>query len=239
MKALIFAAGLGTRLHPLTNDKPKALVEINGQTLLQIAIEKLLHFGFEDIIVNIHHFADLMIETIEKNQGWGAKITISDERNQLLETGGGLKKAAWFFDNNEPFLVHNVDVIHNIDLRQLYDFHLQNQALATLSIRKRPTSRYFIFNNEMQLCGWQNIKTGEVKIAKQSEGQLWSFGFSGIHVIDPKIFPLLTENGKFSIIDPYLRIAKTGLIQGFNHSDSVWIDVGKPESLAAAKAFFK
>ena len=238
MKALLFAAGLGTRLRPLTNDRPKALVEINGKTLLQISIEKLLYFGFDEIIVNIHHFADLMIETIEKNNGWGAKITISDERNELLETGGGLKKAAWFFDNNEPFLVHNVDVIHDLDLRQLYDYHSKNKALATLAVRKRTTSRYLIFNNKMQLRGWQNIKTGEVKIAKRTAGQLWSFGFSGIHIIDPKIFPLLTENGKFSIINPYLKLAKTELIQGFDHSDSVWIDVGKHESLAEAKTFF-
>ena len=137
MKALIFAAGLGTRLRPLTNDRPKALVEINGKTLLQITIEKLVQFGFTEIIVNIHHFADLMIETIEKNKGWGANVTISDERDELLETGGGLKKSAWFFDDEKPFLVHNVDVIHNLDLQELYNFHLENEALATLAIRKR------------------------------------------------------------------------------------------------------
>jgi NDP-sugar pyrophosphorylase family protein len=239
MKALIFAAGLGTRLRPLTNDKPKALVVINGKTLLQITIEKLVYFGFDEIIVNVHHFADLMIETIEKNNGWGAKITISDERNELLETGGGLKKAAYFFDNNEPFLVHNVDVIHDLDLRKVYDYHLKNQALATLAVRKRSTSRYLLFNNEMELRGWQNIKTGEIKIAKRTQGQLWSFGFSGIHIIDPKIFSLLTENGKFSIINPYLRMTKTELIQGFDHSDSVWIDVGKHESLEEAKGLLK
>ena len=157
----------------------------------------------------------------------------------MLETGGGLKKAAWFFDNKEPFLVHNVDVIHDLDLRQLYDYHLKNKALATLAVRKRGTSRYLIFNNKMQLRGWQNIKTGEVKIAKRTEGQLWSFGFSGIHIIDPKIFSLLTETGKFSIINPYLELAKTELIQGFDHSDSVWIDVGKHESLEEAKGFFE
>lgn len=239
MKALIFAAGLGTRLRPLTNDKPKALVEINGKTLLQITIEKLQHFGFNDILINIHHFADLMVETIEKNSGFGANITISDERNELLETGGGLKKAAGFFDDNQPFLVHNVDVIHNLDLKHLYDYHLQNNALATLAVRKRSTSRYLLFDNQHQLRGWQNIKTGEVKIARQTEGQLWSLGFSGIHIIDPKIFSLLTESGKFSIINPYLRLAKTELIQGFNHSDSTWIDVGKHESLAEAKTFFE
>lgn len=237
MKALIFAAGLGTRLRPLTNDRPKALVEINGKTLLQIAIEKLTHFGFRDIMVNVHHFADLMLETIEQHDGFGANITISDERNELLETGGGLKKAAWFFEDNQPFLVHNVDVVHDLDLKHLYDYHLNNNALATLAIRKRSTSRYLLFNNNNELRGWQNIKTGEVKIARRTEGQLWSFGFSGIHVISPEIFPLLTESGKFSIINPYLRLAKTRLIQGYNHSDSTWIDVGKHESLAEARAF--
>lgn len=239
MKALIFAAGLGTRLRPLTNDKPKALVEINGKTLLQITVEKLVAFGFDDILVNVHHFADLMIETVEKNNGWGAKITISDERKELLETGGGLKKAAWFFNDGQPFLVHNVDVIHDLDLQKLYQFHLQNEALATLAIRKRSTSRYLLFSNKMELSGWQNIKTGEVKIAKETIGQLWSFGFSGIHIINPKIFSLLTESGKFSIINPYLRMAKTELIQGFDHSDSVWIDVGKHESLESARDFLK
>jgi NDP-sugar pyrophosphorylase family protein len=239
MKALIFAAGLGTRLRPLTNDKPKALVEINGKTLLQITVEKLVAFGFNEILVNVHHFADLMIATIEKNNGWGAKITISDERNELLETGGGLKKAAWFFDDGKPFLIHNVDVIHDLDLGKLYQYHLQNEALATLAIRKRSTSRYLLFNNEMELRGWQNIKTGEVKIAKATIGQLWSFGFSGIHIMSPTIFSLLTETGKFSIINPYLRLAKTELIQGFDHSDSVWIDVGKHESLETARHFLK
>ena len=239
MKALIFAAGLGTRLRPLTNDRPKALVEINGKTLLQIAIEKLTHFGFNDIMVNVHHFADLMLETIEQHDGFGANITISDERNELLETGGGLKKAAWFFGDNQPFLVHNVDVVHDLDLKHLYDYHLNNNALATLAIRKRSTSRYLLFNNNNELRGWQNIKTGEVKIARRTEGQLWSFGFCGIHVISPEIFPLLTESGKFSIINPYLRLAKTRLIQGYNHSDSTWIDVGKHESLAEARAFVK
>ena len=179
-----------------------------------------------------------MIETIEKNNGWGAKITISDERNELLETGGGLKKAAWFFEDGEPFLVHNVDVIHDLDLRRMYDYHLENHAIATVAVRKRSTSRYLLFNKEMQLRGWQNIKTGEVKIGKRTQGQLWSYGFSGIHIISPQIFPLLKEKGKFSIINPYLNIAKTRLIQGFDHSDSVWIDVGKHESLAEAKAFF-
>ena len=237
MKALIFAAGLGTRLRPLTNDRPKALVEINGKTLLQITIEKLTHFGFNDIMVNVHHFADLMLETIEQHDGFGANITISDERNELLETGGGLKKAVWFFEDNQPFLVHNVDVVHDLDLKHLYDYHLNNNALATLAIRKRSTSRYLLFNNNNELRGWQNIKTGEVKIARRTEGQLWSFGFSGIHVISPEIFPLLTESGKFSIINPYLRLAKTRLIQGYNHSDSTWIDVGKHESLAEARAF--
>ena len=239
MKALIFAAGLGTRLRPLTNDRPKALVEINGKTLLQITIEKLTHFGFNDIIVNVHHFADLMLETIEQHDGFGANITISDERNELLETGGGLKKAAWFFEDNQPFLVHNVDVIHDLNLKHLYDYHLKNNALATLAICKRSTSRYLLFNNNNQLRGWQNIKTGEVKIARRTQGQLWSFGFSGIHVISPEIFPLLTESGKFSIINPYLRLAKTKLIQGYNHSDSIWIDVGKHKSLAEASAFVK
>ena len=234
MKAMLFAAGLGTRLRPLTNDRPKALVEVNGMTLLEIVIRRLVHFGFTDIVVNVHHFADLVEDVLKKNQGFGANIMISDERNQVLETGGGLKKAHPFFEGNEPFLVHNVDIITNLDLKKIYDYHLNNNALATLAVRKRSTSRYFIFSGKMQLRGWQNIKTGEIKMSKRSVGKMGSYAFSGIHVISPRFFDLLEETGKFSIVQPYLRLAKTEHIQGFDHSDTIWVDVGKHESLATA-----
>ena len=238
MKAIIFAAGLGTRLRPLTNDKPKALVEVNGQTLLEITIRRLVGFGYKDIIVNVHHFADKVEKCLKDNDGFGANIIISDERGQLLETGGGLKKVANFLEGNEPFLVHNVDVIHDLDLKQLYHQHQQSNALATLAVRRRSTSRYLIFSPKMQLRGWQNIKTGEVKLSKRSVGQLNLYAFSGIHIISPIFLDLLTEEGK-SIIQPYLRLAKTETIQGFDHSDSYWIDVGKLDSLEAAKRYLK
>ena len=234
---MIFAAGLGTRLRPLTNDKPKALVEINGQTLLEITIRRLVKFGFTDIIVNVHHFADKVIQCLTDNNGFGATITISDERGELLETGGGLKKATDFLKGNEPFLVHNVDVIHDLDLQAFYQNHLKTKALATLAVRKRSTSRYLIFSPKMQLRGWQNIKTGEVKLPRRSVGQLSLFAFSGIHIISPELLPLLTENGKFSIIQSYLRLAKIHFIQGYDHTDSYWIDVGKHDSLAEAKIY--
>lgn len=234
MKAMLFAAGLGTRLRPLTNDRPKALVEVKGMTLLEIVIRRLVHFGFTDVVVNVHHFADKVEQVLADNQGFGANIMISDERVQVLETGGGLKKASRFFEGDEPFLVHNVDVITNLDLKQFYEAHLKNDALATLAVRKRSTSRYLIFDKKMQLRGWQNIKTGEIRLSKRSVGQLTSYAFSGLHVISPRIFPLLTETGKFSIIQPYLRLAKTEHLQGFDHSDTIWVDVGKHESLAKA-----
>ncbi len=165
MKALIFAAGLGTRLRPLTNDRPKSLVEVNGVTLLEIAIRRLIGAGCREIIVNVHHFAEQIIDFIEKNGQFGIQIAVSDEREQLLDTGGGLKKAAWFFDDGQPFLVCNADVLTDMDLAHFYQKHLESHAIATLAVRRRTTSRYFLFDEKMHLCGWQNAKTGEEKLA--------------------------------------------------------------------------
>jgi N-acetyl-alpha-D-muramate 1-phosphate uridylyltransferase len=236
MKAMLFSAGLGTRLSPLTDTRPKALVELNGRSLLQIAVEKMLHFGFENIAVNVHHFPDLMLETIEKNKGWGANIHISDEREALLETGGGLKKAESFFDD-APFLVQNVDVVHDLDLRAFYDYHCGSDALATLAIRRRLSSRSLLFDAEKRLCGWQNTKTGELKMSRTVE-KTQSYGFSGLHVISPELLQKLPAVGKFSIIDPYLSLAQNHLIQGFDHTDGIWFDVGTVEKLNAAAKFF-
>ncbi|MCC6726227.1 MAG: nucleotidyltransferase family protein [Saprospiraceae bacterium] len=248
MKALIFAAGLGTRLRPLTNDRPKALVEVNGITLLEIAIRRLKAAGCKEIIVNVHHFAEQIIDFIEKNGQFGIRIVISDERELLLDTGGGLKKAAWFFDDGQPFLVCNADILTDMDLARFYQKHLENQAIATLAVRHRTTSRYFLFDENMRLCGWQNAKTGEEKLVaggslKFNPSILQSFNpfaFSGIHAISPALFDWLpATEGPFSIIDVYLRAAQTGRILGHNHSSDGWLDVGKPEALVAAAEFLE
>ncbi|NTV45677.1 MAG: nucleotidyltransferase family protein [Chlorobiales bacterium] len=239
MRAMIFAAGLGTRLHPITETRPKALVEVGGITLLETAIKTLLKFGFTDIIVNVHHFAEQIVGFLAANRNFGANITISDETDQLLDTGGGLKKASWFFNDSKPFLVYNVDILTNLDLGALYRAHECSGAIATLAIRNRPSSRYLLFDeldsdHSLTLCGWKNSKKNEIKIARPSKGELKELAFSGIHIIDPSLFELIKETGKFSIIDVYLKVAEAHLIQGYLHDKSLWLDVGKPDSLSKA-----
>ncbi len=231
MKAMIFAAGLGTRLRPLTNDRPKALVELEGKTLLEIVIRRLIHHGFTDIVVNVHHFADKVIQFLKDHNNFGVKITISDERDQLLETGGGLKKAANLLMGKDPILICNVDILTNINFSKMLDVHRRSGAIATLAIRNRKTSRYLLFNQRKNLCGWTNAKTGEVKIAKQTKTKPIPLAFSGIHIIEPKFLELIHQTGKFSIIDVYLDLARTNQIKGYQHDEDVWLDVGKPESL--------
>jgi NDP-sugar pyrophosphorylase family protein len=231
MKAMIFAAGLGTRLKPLTAKQPKALVKINDKPLLEILIEKLLYSGFQDIIINVHHRPDQIIEFLQSKKHFGINIQISDESNLLLDTGGGLKNAAWFFEGNEPFLVHNVDVISNINLAEVKEFHLQSGSLATLAVRKRNTNRYLLFNHQNRLCGWENVRSGEKFLVKH-DSHLEAFAFSGIQWINPEIFSLITEVGSFSLIKLYLRLAAQYKINGFDHSTSFWVDVGTPEKLA-------
>jgi NDP-sugar pyrophosphorylase family protein len=235
MKAMIFAAGLGTRLKPITDFKPKALVEVNGITLLEHTINRILLNGFNEIIINVHHFSDQIISFLKQRNNFGIRMEISDESGQLLDTGGGLKKAGWFFNDNEPFLVHNVDVISDIDLECMYQSHVQSNALATLAVRQRETSRYFLFNDEFKLCGWKNKKTGETKISSVNADSLISLAFSGIQVLDQSIFELITETGKFSMIDVYLRLSTYHKIIGFRHDNDYWIDLGKPDSLKEAE----
>jgi len=234
MQAMILAAGLGTRLRPLTNYKPKALVEIDGVPLLEITIRRLMKYGFDDIIINVHHFAEQIIRFLKQKDNFGIKISISDEQDKILETGGGLKYARTFF-NDAPFLLCNTDIVTNIDLKKLYDYHLEKSALVTLATRHRSTSRYLIFDDMQQLCGWQNIKTGEVKMSRAKAGQLELRAFSGIHIINPQIFDLMTRTDKFSIIDTYLSLAKDQLISSYPHDEDIWMDVGKPEELKAAE----
>jgi NDP-sugar pyrophosphorylase family protein len=239
MKAMILAAGLGTRLRPLTNDKPKALVEINGEPILGILIKRLIKSGFDELIINVHHFAPQVIEFIERNQSFGNSITISDETDLLLDTGGGLKKAGWFFDDDKPFLVYNADILSDMNLHQLVASHKVSGALATLVVRERESSRYFLLDDGMQLCGWENRKTKERKISRQQASSLNSYAFSGIHVISPEIFKHISEIGVFSIVDLYLRLASEHKILAYPENDSLWIDMGKMQGLEEAARILK
>lgn len=238
MKAMILAAGLGTRLKPFTDTHPKALAEVNGKSLLQRNVEYLKSFGVNEIIVNVHHFASQILDSIDKNKGWGTAITISDETDEVLETGGGLIKAAWFFqDSEQPFILLNVDILTDLDLKKMLDNHKSSNALATLALSSRETSRYFLFDENNNLSGWENIKTNQ-KIITRPDPNLTRKAFSGLHIISSKIFKSITQTGKFSMVDIYLELSKNKVIKGFDQSDSKFIDVGKPESIAIAESMF-
>jgi len=235
MKAMLFAAGLGTRLKPFTDSHPKALATVNGKTLLQHNIEYLQRYGIDEVVVNVHHFADQIEEVINQHNGFGSKVRISDERDAVLETGGGLKKAEPFFKHEETFLVMNVDVLTNLDLNKLTGAHDKNHV-ATLAVMDRTSSRHLLFDHAMILCGWINNSSGEKKISVEKE-DLLSFAFSGIQVLSKEIFSMPFE-GKFSMIDVYLHFAKLQLVKGCDHTGDVFIDVGKPESLEKAHGLF-
>jgi NDP-sugar pyrophosphorylase family protein len=238
MKAMVLAAGLGTRLRPLTNDRPKALVEIAGRTLLEITLARLRTFGIREVIVNVHHFADLVIEYLKAHDNFGMRIEVSRE-DVLLDTGGGLKKAGWFFledssRGDEPFLLHNVDVISTIDFAQMVQAHKANRALATLAVQKRESSRQLLFDEHQQLCGRRAGRDKELEVARAAP-RLEPLAFSGIHVISPRIFPQMKEEGIFSIIDSYLRLAASGeTIAAFRADQYYWRDLGKPADLKQA-----
>jgi NDP-sugar pyrophosphorylase family protein len=255
MKAMILAAGLGTRLRPLTDTRPKALVELSGRTLLEITLSRLRTFGITEFIINVHHFADQVIDYLKANNNFGMRIEISREEI-LLDTGGGLKKASWFFledsalpdskQIDEPFLLHNVDVISTIDFSLMLQFHKDHHALATLAVQSRQSSRQLLFNNDLQLCG-RRIDNKDILISRphhtviSSEARnlssipLQALAFSGIHLLSPRLLPLLTEDGIFSIIDSYLRLAAQGeKILAFRADNYYWRDLGRPADLAQA-----
>jgi len=238
MKAMIFAAGRGTRLGSITKDIPKALVEINGIPVLEHTIRNLVRYGFDEIIINIHHFGDQVIEFLRSKNNFGIEIMISDESNELLDTGGGLKKAAWFFEGGKPFLVHNVDVLSDLNLNSFFKAHLASEALATLAVRSRKTVRYLLSDGNGVLCGWRNIKTGEEKIVRKNSGSLQELAFSGIHVISPGLLKKLPDKKVFSMIEVYLSLAAENKIMTFNHDDTRWLDIGKPETLGLAEKMF-
>lgn len=238
MKAMIFAAGIGSRLKPYTLQKPKALVEVGGRPLLEWIIEKIINAGIEDIIINIHHFGEQIVEFLQEKKNFGITIEISDERELLLDTGGGLKKAQWFLNQEEPFLLHNVDILSTINLQRLIAFHQQHRPLATLAVKERPGSRFLLVNEHGQLCGWENLKTGERVLARPAE-KLNQTAFSGIHVVEPQIFDLIAEDGVFSITNLYLRLAAEHDLLAYGHSDDYWNDLGKPETLLQAEEALK
>ena len=237
MKAMVFAAGLGTRLKPWTDEHPKALAMVNGKSLLQRNIEYLQSAGVTDVIVNVHHFADQIIRAVEENNGWGCKVQISDESDALLDTGGGLLKAAAFFEGEPYFLAVNADVLTDLSLKKFIQHHLDTNALATLAITDRMSNRHFLFDEEQSLVGWRQLEPFSEKIVKSSQF-LIPKAFSGLHVISPDIFSKIGQQGKFSIIDVYLSLANHFPIIGFDHTGSRYLDVGKPGSLQMANDFF-
>ncbi len=238
MKAMILAAGLGTRLRPLTDNRPKALVEIAGRTLLEITLSRLRAYGIREVIINVHHFADMILEYLKANDNFGMRIEVSREE-VLLDTGGGLKKAAYFFleDSSrfeEPFILHNVDVISTIDLRRMVQFHTENQALATLAVQDREASRYLLFDEQLQLCGRRSGRDQNPEFVRPSP-QVQALAFSGVHVISPRLFAMMIEEGVFSIITSYLHLAAHGeKILAFRADEYYWRDLGRPDNVTQA-----
>jgi len=242
MRAMVLGAGLGTRLRPLTNGRPKALVEIGGRTLLEITLTRLASFGVREVIINVHHFADMVVEYLKSRNNFGLRVEISREDDLLLDTGGGLKQAAWFFLGDpgrldEPFLLHNVDVVSNIPLDQLVNLHREHHALATLAVQQRESSRQLLFDGENELSGrW--VSGRDPEFARPTPN-LKAFAFSGIHAISPRLLPKITEEGVFSIIESYLRLAAAGeRILAFRADEYQWRDLGKIEDLRQAEREF-
>jgi len=236
MKAMILAAGLGTRLEHHTIDRPKALVQVNGKPLLAYVLEKIVSAGFTEVVINVHHFADQIVDYL-KQHDFGVKINISDETNRLLNTGGGILKAQSFLNGEASFLVHNVDILSNIDLKQLVEFHEKNKSFATLAVGDRKSSRHFLFDQNMKLAGWRNNLTGKEIIPTKVESTLKGFAFAGIHVVSPDFFNQIHNRGAFSIVDAYLSLCSSQSIIGFDTSNNFVVDVGKPKNLEIATDF--
>jgi N-acetyl-alpha-D-muramate 1-phosphate uridylyltransferase len=235
--ALIFCAGLGTRFKPWTDTHPKALAIVNGKSLLQRNVEYLQKYDITDIVVNVHHFAEQIIDEIDKSKGWGSNITISDEKDEVLETGGGLMKARKYLEG-DTFLTINVDILTDANLKYFLATHQQENSLITLAITNRKTSRYLLFNKYNRLCGWRNIQTREERIALEAK-DMFEKAYSGLAIFEPGVFDLITLQHKFSLIDVYLSLAHDNKIAGFDHSESKLLDVGKPESVELAERLFE
>ena len=247
---MILAAGLGSRLKPWTEKHPKALAIVNGKTLLQHNIEYLQRYGIKEVVVNVHHFADQIIKAIEENNGWGSRVIISDETEEVLETGGGFLKASPLLQNSNPIVLMNVDILTDLNLQSIISYHQEKKPLATLATTERETSRYFLFDQGNNLCGWKNVKTGEerphhrpLSLKRGGKDSLLNESkmqkaFSGIHIVESRIFSLIKQQGKFSMVDVYLDLMQEQTIKSFNHSETKFIDVGKPESILKAEIMF-
>jgi N-acetyl-alpha-D-muramate 1-phosphate uridylyltransferase len=239
IRAMLFAAGLGTRLKPFTEKHPKALAPVNGKPLLQRNIEYFKKYGVRDFIINTHHFADQIDSFLKQHNNFNVNISLSFEAGEPLETGGGLKHASWFFaDQDFPFFVMNADILTDLNLGDILSYHNRHKPLATLAVTNRKSSRNFLFNDEMILCGWINNTTGETRIARPSEKKLQPYAFTCVHVIEPAILLLINQKGKFSIIDTYLDLARNYDIRGYVHNQDCVIDVGRTESIIEAEKYF-
>ena len=234
---MIFSAGLGTRFKPWTDKHPKALAPVNGKPLLQRNIEYLQQFGIREVIVNVHHFPDQIISAIQQNKGWGSEVIVSDESDVVLETGGGLKKAQAYFDKSTPFVTINVDILTNLDLNKLLQFHEDHKPLISFAVTDRKSSRNFLFDDDLRLCGWRNNNTNEERISIEKVG-LVPKAYSCVVVFQPEIFSLIKQEGKFSLVDVYLDLAADHKILGFDHTGDKLVDVGKPDSVAIAEREF-
>jgi NDP-sugar pyrophosphorylase family protein len=234
MKAMILAAGRGTRLKSLTENTPKALVKAGAMSLLERLIMKMKVQGVSSIVINLHHHSGQIVDFLRHNNNFDIPIYISDETEVLLDTGGGILHAAPLLDGDDPVIVHNVDILSDLDLGKIYRKHIESNALVTLAVKNRKTSRYLLFDEKLHMRGWENQNTGEKIIPGGDATALTPFAFSGIHVISPALFPLISEKGVFSIIDTYLRLCKDHHIRGYRHDQGLWIDAGKPEGLEMA-----
>jgi NDP-sugar pyrophosphorylase family protein len=238
VKAMVLAAGLGTRLHPFTCTHPKALAQVNGKTLLEWNIRYLQQFGIRNVVVNVHHFADQIIQTIQAHQGWGSILHNSDETEHVWETGGGLYHARKLLEECDALVVMNVDILTNLDLQLMLAQHFARQSAVTLAVTDRVASRFFLFNQGNRLCGWRNQTTGEEMKLVLMNAPLFPKAFSGIQIINPAMLQHLPGAGKYSLVDVYLQWAPNYQLEGFNHTGDTWIDVGTPATLAAAERLF-
>lgn len=236
VSAMILAAGMGTRMKPITDNKPKALVTVNGKTLLELAIQKLKFAGVNNIVINVHHFADMIIEYLQKNNNFGVNIIISNERDELLNTGGGIKKAEEYLSKSADFFVYNVDVISDIDLNTMYCKHKEYGCIGTLAVKKRSTSRYFLFDEQLNLCGWENTKNKDVFINREFENHLYEYAFSGIHCLKSAVFKYIIQTGAFSIVDAYMDLCREHQFKAYLHTEA-WYDIGKFNELINENIF--
>jgi len=238
MKAMIFAAGLGTRFKPWTDHHPKALALVNGKSLLQRNVEYLQQYGIYDVVVNVHHFAEQIVDAIQQYKGWGSRIVISDETDEVLETGGGLLKARRFLEDSEPFITLNADFLTDLNINHLLAYHRERSGLISFGVTTRRSSRNFLLDDDNRLCGWMNNATGEKRIAIDKP-LLHPMAYSCVVVFEPRIFSLIPQRGKFSLVDTYLSLAAAHPIYGFDHTGDRLVDVGKPESVKVAEGLFE